>query len=172
MRSKRGFALLFAVFIAGLMTTIGLAIFNITIKEVTLSGTGRESQFAFYAADTGAECALYWDSKGTNVFSNPSGRSGVFCNAIDVTTQSWVWSFDGVNATTTTFILGFQHQTDSNGVPLPYCAKVKVVKQDLSGTKKTTVESRGYNVGYETSPAIDCDAPAPSKVERGLRVNY
>ena len=63
MRSKRGFALLFAVFIAGLMTTIGLAIFNITIKEVTLSGTGRESQFAFYAADTGAECALYLDTK-------------------------------------------------------------------------------------------------------------
>ena len=35
--------------------------FAITKKEVILSSLGRDSQFAFYAADTGVECALFWD---------------------------------------------------------------------------------------------------------------
>ena len=58
-----GFVLSFAVLVAGILLSIGLAIFTITLKELILSGSGRESQFAFYAADTGGECALYWDIK-------------------------------------------------------------------------------------------------------------
>ncbi len=58
---KKGVTLLLAVLVSSLLLSIGLAIFNITIKELLISGSGRESQFAFYAADTGAECALYWD---------------------------------------------------------------------------------------------------------------
>ncbi|MFA6463470.1 MAG: hypothetical protein WCV55_00515 [Candidatus Paceibacterota bacterium] len=54
-----GFTLLYASMIAGLLLAIGAAILSITIKQVSLSAAGRESQFAFYNADTGTECALY-----------------------------------------------------------------------------------------------------------------
>ena len=40
-----------------------ISIYNITLKELILSSYGRNSQFAFYAADTGLECALYWNIK-------------------------------------------------------------------------------------------------------------
>ncbi len=56
-----GFVLPFAVLLSGILLSIGLAIFSITLKELILSSAGRESQFAFFAADAGAECALYWD---------------------------------------------------------------------------------------------------------------
>src|SRR3989338_4011399 len=91
-RASSGFAMLFAVFIAGLMTSIALAIFNITVKEIALAGTGRESQFAFYAADAGWECASYWDIKGGSFMDPPS--SGIFCNSRDAPARPWMFTVD------------------------------------------------------------------------------
>src|SRR5581483_9987816 len=68
-KGNKGFAMLFAVLVASLLLAIGISIFNLTVKELILSSSGRESQFAFYAADTGAECAIYWDFKGVDIFA-------------------------------------------------------------------------------------------------------
>jgi len=58
---SRGFTLLLSALIASVVLALGVSIFEITLKQISLSSMGRDSQFAFYAADTGAECALYWD---------------------------------------------------------------------------------------------------------------
>ncbi|MFA7309653.1 MAG: hypothetical protein WC050_02000 [Candidatus Paceibacterota bacterium] len=58
---KRGFTLLLAALVSSIVLSLGSSIFLIAKKQITLSSIGRDSQFAFYAADTGAECALYWD---------------------------------------------------------------------------------------------------------------
>jgi hypothetical protein len=62
-KNKRGFALLFSVLLSSLLLTIGLSIFSITLKELAISTASRQSVHAFYAADSGRECALYWDIK-------------------------------------------------------------------------------------------------------------
>src|SRR3990167_7483874 len=59
--SERGFTLLLAAIVSSIVLAVGAAIFGIAQKQVLLSAIGRDSQFAFYAADTAAECALYWD---------------------------------------------------------------------------------------------------------------
>lgn len=56
-----GFTLFYAMLISSLLLAIGLAIFNITYKEFILTSGIRESESAFYAADSALECALYWD---------------------------------------------------------------------------------------------------------------
>ena len=61
LRSQRGFTLLLAALVASIVLMLGSSIFTIARKQVALSSIGRDSQFAFYAADTGAECALYYD---------------------------------------------------------------------------------------------------------------
>jgi len=71
---RRGFVLLFAILITSIVLAISLGIFNIIIKEVQLSASSQESQKAFYAADTGAECALYWDIQG-RAFATSSQES-------------------------------------------------------------------------------------------------
>jgi hypothetical protein len=71
-----GFTLFYAVLVASLLLAIGLAIFNITFKEVVLSSGARESANAFYAADTGLECALYWDLKHGLISSPAFGAYG------------------------------------------------------------------------------------------------
>ena len=60
-KNEAGFTLLIAALVASVVLALGASIFDLAQKEVTLSSIGRDSQFAFYAADTAAECALYWD---------------------------------------------------------------------------------------------------------------
>ncbi len=59
--TSRGFTLFYAVLVTSLLLALGLAVFNITLKELRLSSDARESQNSFYAADTALECVLYWD---------------------------------------------------------------------------------------------------------------
>lgn len=70
----RGFTLLLAALIASIVLSVGAAISSIANKQVLLSMLGRDSQYAFYMADTGAECALFWDTHFTDrtVFGEPS----------------------------------------------------------------------------------------------------
>lgn len=77
---KKGFSVLFASLTGSLVLAIGLAILSITIKQITLASAGRESQLAFYAADTGTECALFLDSGGGNLDAedNPICPQGIF----------------------------------------------------------------------------------------------
>lgn len=62
-KSSRGFTLLYAVLISSVLLAIGIAIFEITVRELRLSSVIRESQYAFYAADAGVECVLHSDFK-------------------------------------------------------------------------------------------------------------
>ena len=58
---NKGYALILSIVVSSVVLSIGLSLLNIVQKELILSATGRDSQFAFYAADSGVECALYWD---------------------------------------------------------------------------------------------------------------
>lgn len=73
-KAVRGFTLLFASLIGSLVFTIGIAILNISLKQMSLSKAGRESQQAFYSADTGIECALFLD-RGAG---DPDCQAGFF----------------------------------------------------------------------------------------------
>ena len=63
LKNKKGFALLFSVLVSSLLLTIGLSILNVSLKELAISTASRQSIFAFYAADSGREYAIYNDTK-------------------------------------------------------------------------------------------------------------
>lgn len=150
--SKRGFTLLFSVLIGSLLFTLGLAIGNIALKEIILSSAGKESERAFFSADAGTECALYWDrQKGT--FSASVGTAPSFqCAGQEITADE---PKEIPNGAKTTFMLPIQNE--------PWCALVEVSKFS-SGALTTKIESRGRN---------DCnEGDNPARVERALRVTY
>jgi hypothetical protein len=74
-----GFTLLLAALVASLVLSLGVSIFTIARKSILLSTMGRDSQYAFYAADTGAECALYWDLRH-NHFPATSPPATITCD--------------------------------------------------------------------------------------------
>ena len=82
MKQQRGFTLLLAALIASIVLAVGAAIFSIAQKQLVLSAIGRDSQFAFYAADTAAECALYWDFR-CNYFASTTAGINPTCNNPD-----------------------------------------------------------------------------------------
>ena len=170
---RRGFTLLFSVLISTIVLAIGAAIFNITIKQLKLSAVGRESQFAFYAADTGAECAIYWDLKNNGAslsafLPNPDPGGSVepinrdiVCSNTSLPkanrTRVNCEPYSGSGVCTDTFT----YQIVAGSLTELACVQVKVTKQDV--TYDTIIESRGYNT---------CDVSDPRRVERAVRVRY
>jgi Tfp pilus assembly protein PilX len=59
-RKDSGFALLMALLVVGVLITIGLSVLELTIKQVQLATTARDSEIAFHAANAGMECSRYW----------------------------------------------------------------------------------------------------------------
>lgn len=148
---RGGFALLFAIIASSLLLSTAVAIWNLALREVVLSSYGRESQIAFYAADTAAECALYWDIKGSFATSSTATPSTVpSCGDLVVIDDFQTNS----RAATTTFSI-------TSGT----CASVIVAKHDPEGdgTSVTTIESFGHNV---------CLTSDPMRVERGFKISY
>jgi hypothetical protein len=140
---KNGFALFYALLVASLALAIGAAIFDITIREIDLASDATQSQYAVYAADTGGECALYWDNKynGTgSAFATSSASvpptSGIVCTGTDVAAIPWS-IVSTSNAATTTFTIF----TGPSGTTR--CAVVIVAKS--GNPAQTTVTSHGYN---------------------------
>ncbi|MDE1924814.1 MAG: hypothetical protein KGH79_01380 [Patescibacteria group bacterium] len=166
----KGFTLFFAVLVASLALSIGIAIYDITVRELSLSATVTQSQYSIYAADTGAECALYWDAKCTagscsggsafatsTTYTGATSGAGLNCNSIDITANTtpapdWTVS-SAANAATTTFTINF--------TPLPYCATVTVAK--VGNPPTTVITSHGYNT---------CANNGALQIERVLQVNY
>jgi hypothetical protein len=156
--SNGGFALLYAVLITGLLVSIGMTIATIAAREVVLSSAGRESQFAFYAADTGIECALFWDIR-KNKFSNFDSASEP---PSPITCNNQVISPSAFKETGVEFSTDFNVDLNaSNGT----CATVSITKERLmAGVSKTTIRSYGRN---------NCVSPnKQNRVERGIVVRY
>lgn len=150
-KHKAGFTLFIAMVVMGTLLLISTGIVSLALKQAFISSSGRESQFAFYAADTGMECALYWDIKnpaGVSAFATSSG-STIFCNK-DTNNPSNQWVVGGSSVSVINRI---------NFLPDPYCAIVTVTK---SGNT-TEIKSLGYN---------SCDLANPRRVERAVKANY
>ena len=144
------FTLLISVLIAGILLALGYAIYNIVSKDIILSSSGRESQFAFYAADTGIECALYWDRRH-DAFSASSTITDITCGSATTT----LTRVSDVNTLTTTFSFSL------DGPITNPCADVKVVRNE--DPTQTTVESLGHNT---------CVVTNPHRIERAIRARY
>lgn len=190
-KEHRGFTVLMAVLVAVLILAIASSIVRIVLKQVRFSGSGRESQIAYYVADTGIECALLWDFRAIELFVDEDGEAAeVFPNSsetpvIDDTDENTIaavkcgegsiisnalpqlggvyqWETPVYEADRVTRIFQFVLRDGGDYM----CGRVQVEKwfDNDAGRVRTQIDSRGYN---------NCDSANPvRRYERGLRVNY
>jgi Tfp pilus assembly protein PilX len=141
-KSNKGFTLLVAIITTSLLLIVSFVVSNIALKQVLLSSASQESQYAYFNADSGLECAIHWDLKDpTSTPFNPSASSNITCNS-----QTMV--VGGSNSSTFAFDL-------TKG-----CATV-IVTKNINNT--TTIQSKGYNT---------CSPGAARKYERGVEITY
>lgn len=178
--SERGFVILFAVLIAAIVLAITIGIANIAFKEIRLSSIARDSHLAFFAADSGAECALYHDLRlglfdadtpPASVVINCDGISDVEAfQAIGSGNES-IYQFVNSNFATGTFEIS---SVLPSGVTVQLCSSVTVKKHvpfvNRAGDSllETQIDSFGYNgscntVGMSTDQRL---------VERHVYVHY
>lgn len=185
--NNSGFTIFFAVLVASLALSVGLVIYDLLIRELALSQMATQSQYAIYAADTGAECALYWDLKYNSVSPTDadgsafatssnyvSGGTGagqaVVCNSQNIAAASSITSFNNTpgnantgwsvvapSATMATTTFWISMGTTATAP----CAKIEVGK--AGNPSQTTIISHGFNT---------CTTAGIVRLERALQVNY
>ncbi len=86
MKSPRGFTLLVAIIFASVSLAIGIALADVAIKQSEIGISAKASQMAFYNADSGLECAQYWDYQddafdysGTYINNKDSNGTNLNC---------------------------------------------------------------------------------------------
>ena len=153
---NKGFTLLTAIVVTAMLLLVSFVVADIALKQLVLAYTGEESQYAFYNAESGMECAEYWDIKADpNLSAFATSTAGtITCNGQTISTNSQSVptipsqpSAIGV-VTPSIFYVNYTHG----------CAIVNVVKNS-DGT--TVIESRGYNT---------CDITSSRRYERGIRL--
>ena len=161
-----GFSILFAVLVSSIVLAIGASLANKAAREIVFATSGRESQKAFYSADTGFECAFYLDKKDVGVFATSTATyvqvGPRYCVEQDIT-NGWTISAGSSGGAVTVFSL----DASDNARPEPICATVTVTKKVASGSGpvkyQTTIVSRGYNT---------CNTSDSRRVERALQGSY
>lgn len=146
---QRGFALIIAVILTSVVLALGMALLDVSYKQVLLSSSAKNSQYAFYNADSALECALYYDQQqGAFYFGTPYAGS-VQCSNLNVT--NYAANQDSSQRTTT-----FSVPCASGGTS----ADVTIIK---ASSGSTNIYSNGYS---------SCSAADPSRIERGLKAKY
>lgn len=166
-RRSAGFTILFAVLVASLLLSIGLAIFNIALKEIILSSTARESQYAFYAADSGIECALYFDLQ-EEAFSISAIHGPIDCNDAPIPNEgggSTDFGGQGYGYVNRFTLMSL------SGASADPCAVVTVIKTlDTDGNDDTTHDDPFERTKIESRGRSSCDSSNPRRVERAIEL--
>jgi len=149
-KNKKGFTLLIAVVVTGMLLIVSFAVVNVAVKQLVIANSNEESQHAFYAADSGTECAVYWDLRAIvpPAFLNLSAVPNINCGGGPVITTGYIYG-----TATTTFRINYPKG----------CAEVRVGKHTIGGSVLTIIDSRGYNT---------CDVGATRKLERAVKLSY
>lgn len=150
-QQQEGFTILLAALVATLVLALGVSVFSIAQKQIVLSSLGRSSQYAFYTADTAAECALYWDVRQQHFPTTTPNAVGVIrCDNQDISVV--------VSDVSGSIVSEFDYE------PNGYCAIVRIEKDSLNN--ETRIEADGFST--------DCSEIETSSraLQRSVELNY
>lgn len=183
LQKNKGFVILFAMLISTIILLIAAGIFNVVQKEVVLSSYARESQRAFYSADSALECALYTDVHGigsTNPYTPfrivpaPELNDQNFDCGNNVVTSSYT------GGATANYDHSFVFRYRNASADDTSCAYVLVEKESTGDTSdgiEVRITAVGFNVCTDTSGAFNNtleipDFNDPTLLERRLSLTY
>ncbi len=164
---ERGFTLFIAALVSSVLLSLAIYMAGIAQKELLLTNLARESQYAFYAADAGAECSLYLDFQAR--FEPGTGQTAIQCGGVLLTNLA-------DNSTTGTYSTALTTSSTTPSVRLSYqqagrCIIMHIYKLDVSpqdgilDSNGTIIDSRGYNTACSLTNS-------PRRLERAVRLQY
>ena len=162
-----------AVLVNSIIIVIGLGIYGIVFREFTLAVVSRESQTAFYAADTLAECVLYWDQKRDVLGSHQDLADKMVCDKKDNDATAITLTLE--SGYPSTLCPGKQENIYDAVLTMQSSRNAKKPSADIMVDKKDSCDpSDPFSVSTELSAnGYNNDTPGdPKRIERGLDINY
>jgi Tfp pilus assembly protein PilX len=156
---QRGFTLLIAVILATVSLAVGLALADIAYKQVLLSSTARNSQVAFYRADSALECALYYDQQIGAFTSGVNYTGSYICEGLSVSVSNTALADGGRKYTFTV--------PCSGGGTSAVVTIYKQVSASCNSTSPLNPKNCFFSSGFNT-----CNASSPIRFERGVKALY
>lgn len=149
-KNEKGFVALFTVLIAVVVLSMAIGIANIAFKQILLASSATEADKAFYAADSGVECALLFEIGNVDYPSTVTCGDYVNAPVTSSPSQNGEMNIFEINYT-----LPSGEQT---------CALVEVLIEP-SPFNSITIESFGENRACT-------ETPGNKTVQRAIRVRY
>lgn len=174
--TQRGFALLLTIVVISIVLAVGISLLEITVKQISLSTTGRDSEVAFHGAQGAVECAqatllqldivtdgaiplpldCFGQTDTTNAVSEDSGRTAYYNFQFDWSNGSQNLCSEGdmyvLDARGGTYTKNFSNQ----GLDSVVCN---------NGDICTVVFARGFNRGCS-------DLSSLRTVQRELTISF
>lgn len=146
-KNEKGFALLLAMIVSGIVVTIGVSILSITLKQVKLGIGTDNSERAFQAAAAGMDCLRYIRNEQFDNFTE--NNRTVSINCFDLSSQTMSDSLAGTDGQKP-YRQQFQTQFDwDTGSENDICMRFEVyVLNALTADKTWPTTDRG---------SLDCD---------------
>lgn len=145
-KNQKGYAILFTVIIVSAISVVTAGLTNMAYKQLILSSLAKDSQAAFYQADTAGDCALYAD------WVNPSG----------IITTGGPWTCGGSSLTVDEISANGYKIHPTNETSLTPCFRIDVKKVGAP-IITTTISAKGYNI---------CKKDNLRTVEREIKIEY
>lgn len=156
-KDNNGFVALFTVLLTSVILAMAVGIASISLKEIVLSSSASDGSKAFYAADSGIECLLYYERTDTPLVAPHLNDPSVRCNDVSVIGDGPISDFEANEVYNLEVSFGENNEL---------CADILVKRQFTSGVLyNVLIESKGSNV-----PCSEDNNP--KKVERTIRVTY
>lgn len=165
MRNKKsGFTLLIAVIFMSVVLTLGLTLASLGYKQQILASSAIASQYAFYAADAGLECALYADQQ-ENLFAYTAdtlaGAPVMFCDGVVSLSASTL------SHTASEWVTLSRLSLDAG----KRCVDVTIYKYS-SPQGPDNISTYLFSQGYDVSCATVANPLGARFAARGIQVHY
>lgn len=152
--AQNGFAMLFTVLIVSIILSLAVGIASITFKQNLLSSIAKDSQVAFFAADSGVECALYNDLIYNSAYYPRGTDPSLVPPNLAFPCPGMTFAIDLSSSANSYFVY--------KEIPADPKKPCRVIAFDKRAVGMNKIQSRGYSV---------CDN-SPRQVERALEVQF
>ncbi len=152
-KNENGYAILFTVIIVSAISVITAGISNAIYKQLVLSSLAKDSQTAFYQADTASDCALLFDMEVKDTYPD-------FANMSTFPWECGGYNMD-VNPGLTSYSIMPQAEDSDSSKP---CYRIET-STDWADPEnpETTILANGYNI---------CNKDNIRTVERQIKIVY
>ncbi len=148
--AQSGFSLLLAMIVASVALAIGLSLLDLSMKEIELAASSRDSEIAFQAANAGLECARYVRRSNTSaILSQNDITSDCFGGSNTLTANA-----SGNEVQYEREVTGW----DPSGNGTPLCIRYDIYTVDNSGGSNPVAKSFVDQLGVTRNNFDQCQA--------------